>query len=123
MARVNLNFDPVQRAAGSAWRDTAFLFHRKLIEEISANKWTWPTQPSPRDIVDTGTLKGNQQPPKFSPDGFTATFRNNTEYAVYVHEGVTFRNGTQLPGRPWTQTALQSFDVEGTFSKLLETKI
>lgn len=50
----------------------------------------------------------------------SCTFTFATDYATYVHNGVTFTNGTKLPARPWTKTAIADFDFEGTFGKLFQ---
>jgi hypothetical protein len=49
------------------------------------------------------------------PRKMTATYKWSTPYVVFVHEGVTLRNGTQLPARPWTDVARNEFDFKNQF--------
>lgn len=49
------------------------------------------------------------------PRQIKATFFWSTPYVVYVHEGATLRNGTELPARPWTTIARQEFDFKNQF--------
>jgi hypothetical protein len=66
-------------------------------------------------------------------DSITATYSWSTDYAVYVHEGVTFtrtvsfptrkgwvtiKAGTTYPARRWTEFALANFDFAATFATL-----
>jgi hypothetical protein len=73
---------------------------------------------------------------KSLPNNLTATYTWNTEYAVYVHEGVTFtrdvsfpnrsggwatiKAGTVYPARRWTEYALETFDFQDVFAALFE---
>jgi hypothetical protein len=70
------------------------------------------------------------------PNDLTAEFTWNTDYAVYVHEGVTFTSdvsfptrgggwasikaGTVYPARRWTEYALENFDFQDVFATLFE---
>ena len=101
-----------------AFKSTMFALGVKFNEEISSNKWPWIAAPSPRDIVDTGRLRSSQSLEFESPT--QAIFSWATEYAVYVHEGVQFRNGTRTPARRWTESALNNFDLEQAISNELE---
>jgi hypothetical protein len=40
------------------------------------------------------------------------------EYAMAVHEGATFRNGTTMPGRPWTEEPVNDGVLEDAFQRL-----
>lgn len=71
---------------------------------------------------------------KSLPNSLTAAYTWNTDYAVYVHEGVTFtadvsfptrsggwakiKAGTVYPARRWTEYALENFDFEQVFATL-----
>jgi hypothetical protein len=68
------------------------------------------------------------------PDSITATYSWSTDYAIYVHEGVTFTRtvsfpardgrwatiqaGTVYPPRRWTEFALANFDFSAVFAEL-----
>lgn len=124
------------------------LAHREMIKTIS-EPGAFPGFAG--DIVDQGILRGNQQPPQFSADGKTATFRNTAEYALIVYLGATFRAGRswsvksyqrktkngsvtveahtrtrrkerELKGRPWMELALKRMDFERTMMMLLRAK-
>lgn len=82
------------------WLDTRFT------EEISAVKWSYPTPPKVRDIVDTGRLRASQTR-VVNSDG-SVTFTWPVEYATQVHEGgVSTETGQPFPGRPWTKAPLE----------------
>lgn len=73
---------------------------------------------------------------KSLPNNLTAEYTWNTDYAVYVHEGVTFtadvsfptrgggwariKAGTVYPARRWTEYALENFDFQDVFVTLIE---
>lgn len=73
---------------------------------------------------------------KSLPNNLTAQYTWNTDYAVYVHEGVTFTSdvsfptrgggwakikaGTVYPARRWTEYALENFDFQDVFAALFE---
>lgn len=81
------------------WLDTRFT------EEISAVKWSYPTPPKVRDIVDTGRLRASQTR-VLNADG-SVTFTWPVEYATQVHEGgVSTQTRQPFPGRPWTKAPL-----------------
>lgn len=49
----------------------------------------------------------------------TATFTWPVVYSAVVHNGATLKNGTVIPPRPWTEVALQRFDVSEAFDRLM----
>jgi hypothetical protein len=115
MSRVKLNLGKIDRAVDQAFKDTCLLLGRTFTEVIS--------QPGAfkgfsGGIVDTGQLRSSQRL-EFITDS-EAQFSWPTEYALYVHEGYTLRNGSQQPGRPWTTEGLRRFDVDKTFAALLK---
>lgn len=121
MTNVNLNFDNLDAAVDQAFNEAMFLLGREMTKAISDNVWQWPNPPSPRNIVDTGRLRGSQQ--LTFPASGTALFAWPVDYALYVHEGYTMKNGVTFPGRPWTTYALQSFDISRTMSRLLQQSV
>ncbi len=46
----------------------------------------------------------------------TARFSWTTEYAAAMHFGVTLKNGTEIPGRPWITEALKEVDVVAVYA-------
>jgi hypothetical protein len=85
----------------------------RFTEEISTVKWSFPTPPQVRDIVDTGRLRASQTR-TVNADG-SITFTWPVEYATQVHEGGVSLTGLRFPGRPWTKAPLEEaasqFDV------------
>ncbi|MFM5926427.1 MAG: hypothetical protein ACKO9U_07425 [Dolichospermum sp.] len=47
----------------------------------------------------------------------TATFKWSSEHAAIVHEGVTLRNGTELPARPWVDETVQQFNTTEAYAQ------
>ena len=47
----------IDDALNEAWDDFSAYLGRRFTKEISDEKWDWPRDPSPRDIVDTGNLR------------------------------------------------------------------
>lgn len=96
--------ESLRRATAEAMRQTALQLDARFTEEISAVKWTFPTPPRVRDIVDTGRLRASQTRTT-AIDG-TTEWRWPVEYAAEVHEGGTTHQGLRFPGRPWTKAPL-----------------
>jgi hypothetical protein len=72
------------------------------------------------DIVDTGRLRDAQLMTVESQ--VSVRFSWNVDYALYVHEGFTRRDRTQVPARPWTDKTLELFDFEDAFIRLFNAK-
>lgn len=142
MAVIKANYQIIQKAAQQAFVDSMELLGSQGFDRaISDNIWDWPNATlrygkgnrkkrpkkrpksapteagSTRNIVDFGQLRSSQKLIIIKPG--LARFVWATEYAIYVHEGVTLRNGRQLPGRPWTQKGLELYDWQAAFEKLL----
>lgn len=115
---IEINSDRIEEEIARAFKSAMFALGVKFTEEISLNKWQWIAAPSPRDIVDTGRLRSSQSLEFESPT--QAIFNWATNYAVYVHEGVQFRNGSRTPARRWTEAALNDFDLEQAIANELE---
>lgn len=115
---LEINSDRIEEELAQAFNSAMFALGVKFTEEISTNKWEWIKPPSPRDIVDTGRLRASQSLEFESPT--QALFNWSTDYAVYVHEGVQFRNGTRTPPRRWTESALNDFDIEQAIANELD---
>ena len=95
------------------WLDTRFT------QEISAVKWSFPTPPAVRDIVDTGRLRASQTR-VINADG-SITFSWPVEYANQVHEGGVSTTGLRFPGRPWTKAPLE--EAPAKFGELLRSAL
>lgn len=115
---LKLNEADVLSAARAAFKEANERFAVESTEEITANKWDWPTGKSPRDIVDTGQLRGSYQADA-QPDQYQNSW--DVEYAAAVHNGAVFKNGHSMPARPWTKQPLDNF--EGNFKTLLGKKL
>lgn len=98
----------LRRAAREAMEETGQVLERKFAQEITANKWPWPAQPSPRDIVDTGELRGSYErsTQQAGLNVLTQQHRWTAPHALLVHEGYTGKDGRVYPGRPWTRGPL-----------------
>lgn len=90
-------------------------------QEISSNKWDWPNEPSPRDIVDDGDLRQSYKGERATPTDHDHSW--NVDYAMAVHEGYVLKNGTRMPGRPWTKEPLESGKLEKAFEKLARDEL
>jgi hypothetical protein len=103
----------VNEALREAWNDLSAYMAKRFTQEISDEKWLWPRDPSPRDIVDTGNLRRSlrvSQPP--DPALLQTDFHWTAPYAAVVHDGAVFRrtdadgNPMSMPARPWTRPVL-----------------
>jgi hypothetical protein len=106
--RVTVQFNGVAlrgaalRAFERTMRDLGGTF-QEVISEVGAFS-DFPQS----DIIDTGALKESQTVAFPTPG--SVVFNWPVEYAPYVHDGYTLRNGAQQPGRPWTSLGLEKFD-------------
>ena len=95
----------------NAFNNSVGIMERRLVQEITSNKWQWPTPPTPRDVVDKGQLRDSL----FIYQGLSregnpvAYYIWTAEYAQPVHEGATFRDGRVYPARPWTKIPREQF--------------
>lgn len=89
---------------------------QEVIEEVGA----FPDFPQ-SDIVDTGALRDSQQI-EFPQPG-SVVFDWPVEYAPYVHEGYTLRDGSQQPGRLWTKAGLTRFNVQMRYAENLNWEL
>ena len=110
--KLTLKIDQINAATERAFTETAFILGREFTRVISEPR-TWAGWDNSRDIVDTGQLRSSQQLVFTAP--LEAIYSWPVEYAAYVHEGYTLRNGTRVEGRPWTVVAQQEFDTQQAF--------
>jgi hypothetical protein len=95
-------------------------------QSFTAQAWNWPretkrtvgTVGSPRNIIDTGSLRQSGTWQMTGP--YQATFKWSANYATAVHEGARIRPWgnrnaalVQLPARPWTRAVLGQENVSG----------
>jgi hypothetical protein len=95
-------------------------------QSFTAQAWTWPretkrtvgTAGSPRNIIDTGSLRQSGYYKMTGP--YQATFTWSANYATAVHEGALIfpwgnrdASRVQLPARPWTRAVLGQESVSG----------
>jgi hypothetical protein len=101
---VKLNTGPITQAVERAFGQANEIFGRDAAREITDDKWNWPRDPSPRDIVDQGGLRNSYVPLGISPREYEHAW--TVDYAMAVHEGAQ-RGSTALPARPWTDRPLE----------------
>lgn len=118
MTNINLNFSGVERAAQQAFKEACYLLGREYTKAISE---AGAFDGFSGDIVDTGALRASQRI-EFAGPG-EAQFSWDTEYALFVHEGYTLRNGEEIGGRPWTKLGLERFNLKDTYEKILGAKL
>jgi hypothetical protein len=108
------NFELIDSAIDETFNDLAAYLARRFTAEIRAEKWTWPRDPSPRDIVDTGNLAKSLRIVRSTRlDGSPEIqFLWSAPYAPAVHDGAVFKrtdaegNPVTMPARPWTRPVL-----------------
>lgn len=116
--KIKMNKRPILSAAEKAMGDLVHLYGREVTKQITSNKWQWPTQPSPRDIVDLGQLRANQRATKVSALVWLMTW--STNYALYVFLGYITRSGTAIPARNAPKAALEAQDWGQAYAKLYQ---
>ena len=115
---IKLNGAALEAALTEAFTDANQVFNRRAAREITDDKWNWPTNPSPRDIVDKGGLRNSYVPTQVSPTVYDHAW--TVDYAMAVHEGAA-RSGTSLPARPWTDAPVEALPRD--FEKLAKAKL
>lgn len=118
---LDWNGDRIVAALSEPFHQANEVLGREFAKEITANKWQWPNEPSPRDIVDTGELRRTYAGERASPTDHDHSW--NVEYGMAVHEGYVLKNGSRMPGRPWTQEPLESGKLEKAFEKLAQAEL
>lgn len=103
----------IDDALNEAWDDFSAYLGRRFTKEISDEKWDWPRDPSPRDIVDTGNLRRSLRITRGLDQTQLETYFDWTApYAATVHDGAVFKatdaegNARSMPARPWTRPVL-----------------
>ncbi len=117
--KITFNGGAIKGAALRAFQTTMLELgetFQEVIEEVGA----FPDFPQ-SDIVDTGDLRDSQQI-EFPQPG-SVVFDWPVEYAPYVHEGYTLRNGNVQPGRSWTKVGLARFKVQMRYAENLNQEL
>lgn len=103
----------INDALNEAWDDFSAYMARRFTAEITAEKWDWPRDPSPRDIVDTGNLRKSLRVTRgIDPSKLETYFDWTAPYASAVHDGAVFKatdsegNPRTATARPWTRPVL-----------------
>lgn len=139
--KVEIDFSPnqsdrIMKGIEKAFRTCAAELDGRFDEAISGSHWTWPrdslrglpgttvgqkakaakkgggnTVGTPRNIIDSGDLKGSKS---MSMQGFSAEWTWSVEYAAAVHDGARIQPwgnknaaSVELPARPWTNAVLE----------------
>lgn len=103
----------IDDALNEAWDDFSAYLARRFTQEITEEKWDWPRDPSPRDIVNTGNLRRSLRVTRgIEPGSLETYFDWTAPYASVVHDGAVFKatdsegNLRSMPARPWTRPVL-----------------
>ena len=109
----------LEAASREAMRQLSTWLDNRFTQEISASKWSYPTPPQVRDIVDSGRLRASQTR-VVNADG-SVTFTWPVEYATQVHEGGVSVSGYRFPGRAWTKEPLDEASTK--YGELLRAAV
>lgn len=134
---VVINPGPILKELESAFFEANEILEREFKNELTDNKWDWPNGQSPRDIVDTGTLRDStKRDQRSTPSGPEVDHTWNVEYAMAVHEGAVFGANTrpgrawialtgkpEMPARPWTKGPLDNGVLEDAFERIAGMKL
>lgn len=110
-----MSLQELENKIEQAFKQTSFQFGVEMTQIIS-EPGAFPGYSG--DIVDTGAFRASQL--TLFPTRFLADYIWGVNYAIYLHEGVTYQNGNSRPGRPWTWEALRRFDWERKFAENLQ---
>ena len=119
-----INVGPITAAVEEAFGQANEKFGVRAQQEITDDKWYWPSAPSPRDIIDNGGLRQSYTPTPIGAREYEHAW--TVDYAMAVHEGALFDGGTGpaatgYPSRPWTKAPLEKLPKD--FEKLARDKL
>jgi len=118
---LDWNGERIVEALSEPFHQANELLGVEFAKELTARKWEWPTGESPRDVIDTGELRRSYAGERDSPTEYSHAW--NVEYAMAVHEGYVLKNGSRMPGRPWTKEPLENGTLEKAFEKLARAEL
>ena len=110
MADVSFNDAAILKALEQAFKEANEKMIGDFVQEMTDPKWQWPTNPSPRDIIDNGTLKGSHQATPGQHEYLHEWGGEAGGYSLAVHEGARFSDGRTMPARRWTVLPLKKFE-------------
>lgn len=113
---ISEDFD---KAHTKTLKDLAVWFNQRCREEMESPKWTYPTNPKIRDIIDKGNLRDSANVHMLPGGGFEITWEE--DYSTEVHEGGTSPEGVRFPGRPWTRDPIK--ELPAMYAKLLKANL
>lgn len=102
----------IDDALEEAWNDFSAYVANRLDKEITGDQWPWPSDPSPRDIVDRGDLRRSMVM-SVDAKALITTYRYTAPYAAPAHDGAVFKatdaegNPRTLTARPWTRSVMR----------------
>lgn len=115
----------INDALNEAWDDFSAYLGLRFDTEITSEKWDWPRDPSPRDIVDTGNLRRSMRITRgINPTELETYFDWTAPYAAVVHDGAVFKatdsegNPRSMPARPWTRPVLYERDKHARYFRM-----
>lgn len=121
---LDLNDAELVEAFEDAFVESNEALGTQFDREITKAKWYWPSNPTPRDIVDDGILRQSYEA---TPGRTVFDHAWNVDYAMAVHEGALFGATADgpatggFPGRPWTEAPLER--LPQTFQKLAKARL
>lgn len=114
-AHMTLSTRELEQKIEQAFHQTALQFNAELTKVIS-EPGAFPGYDG--DLVDTGAFRASQL--VLFPTTLLAEYIWGVNYAVFLHEGFTKKNGQKTLGRPWTWVCLRRFNWEQRFSENLK---
>jgi hypothetical protein len=116
--RVDLNDKLILAAVQEAFTEANRALEPLFDLEFTRAKWSWPTPPLMRDIVDTGRLRQSYVP---TPGRGEYLHSWNADYALGVHEGARLANGRTIPARRWTEEPLK--ELPAAFRRFARSRL
>lgn len=131
---AGINFTPLYQAIDRAFSRLVEEFEGLQIDQLTDEKWQWYRQTlrrngtlvgSPRDIIDTGTLRDSLAIETMSEQ--SVKYKYEADYSGLVHQGFTRtgEDGKQInyPSRPWVSAAHEENDLLEIFENLLKEEL
>lgn len=125
MSKINIDLNKLNSAINKAFDLVVEVQGEAFQNAIASDIWEWPRETlrqngdlvsSPRDIYDTGELYDSLV---IARSANAAEYTWEADHAAIAHDGATTKNGTELPGRPWTKVGLEECDAAGVMQQQL----
>ena len=113
--------DKIMDSLNGVFREANEAMTANIVKEATDSKWAWPTNPSPRDVVDKNangfrsSIKGEGEPPSDYVHSI------NVKYALAVVKGYKLASGFIGPARDVFKAPLEGLPKD--FYALAETAI